>query len=30
MAQASWFDHVVVNDRVEEAAEEVLAIMEAL
>ena len=28
MAQASWFDHVVVNDRVEEAATEVLAIME--
>jgi guanylate kinase len=28
MAEASWFDHVVVNDRVEEAAAEVLAIMD--
>ncbi len=28
MAQADWFDHVVVNDRVEEAAAEVLAIMD--
>jgi guanylate kinase len=29
MAQADWFDHVVVNDRVEGAAAEVLAIMGA-
>jgi guanylate kinase len=28
MAETSWFDHVVVNDRVEEAAAEVLAIIE--
>jgi guanylate kinase len=27
MAEAAWFDHVVVNDRVDEAVEEVLAIM---
>jgi guanylate kinase len=28
MAETSWFDHVVVNDRVEEAAAEVLAIID--
>lgn len=28
MAESSWFDHVVVNDRVEEAVGEVLAIIE--
>jgi guanylate kinase len=28
MAEAAWFDHVVVNDRVDEAAAEVLAIMD--
>lgn len=28
MAEASWFDRVVVNDRVEEAVAEVLAIIE--
>jgi guanylate kinase len=28
MAETSWFDHVVVNDRVEEAVAEVLAIIE--
>jgi guanylate kinase len=29
MAEAAWFDHVVTNDRVEEAVEEVLAIIDA-
>lgn len=29
MAESSWFDHVVVNDRVSLAVEEVLAIIEA-
>ena len=28
MAQAAWFDHVVVNDGVERAAQEVAAIIE--
>ena len=28
MAESSWFDHVVVNDRVDEAVAEVLAIIE--
>lgn len=28
MAESSWFDHVVVNDQVEEAVEQVLAIIE--
>lgn len=28
MAQAHWFDHVVVNDRVDRAVEEVLAIID--
>lgn len=28
MAQAAWFDHVVVNDRIERAVGEVLAIIE--
>jgi guanylate kinase len=28
LAESSWFDHVVVNDRVEEAVAEVLAIIE--
>jgi guanylate kinase len=28
MAEASWFDQVVVNDRVEEAVAEVLAIID--
>jgi guanylate kinase len=28
LAEASWFDHVVVNDRIEEATEEVLAIID--
>ncbi len=28
LAQASWFDHVVVNDRVEDAVAEVLAIID--
>jgi guanylate kinase len=29
LAEASWFDHVVLNDRVEQAVEEVLAIIDA-
>ena len=29
LAEASWFDHVVVNDRIEEATEAVLAIIDA-
>lgn len=29
MAEASWFDHVVVNDRISRAVEEVLAIIES-
>jgi guanylate kinase len=29
LAEASWFDHVVVNDRIEEATQEVLAIIDA-
>jgi guanylate kinase len=29
MSEAGWFDHVVVNDRVEEAVEEVLAIIDS-
>jgi guanylate kinase len=28
MAESSWFDHVVVNDQVDEAVDEVLAIIE--
>jgi guanylate kinase len=29
MAEASWFDHVVLNDRIEDATREVLAIIDA-
>jgi guanylate kinase len=28
LAEVSWFDHVVVNDRIEEATQEVLAIID--